>query len=84
MDKLNPCPFCGGEGHTSKSIGQCLHRPSRNGWHVYCGDCQTLFGYDDDYAGIYETEKQAVEAWNRRITPAISAVYGANNPREGY
>ena len=64
FEELNPCPWCKGNVYTSKAIHQCLPRPSRNGWHVGCDQCALLFGFDVDYAGIYETEQDAIRAWN--------------------
>lgn len=53
MDKLKPCPFCGGsdlriiEAHWIKSA-------------VICKQCGSA-------SGCYDTEQQAIEAWNRRV-----------------
>ena len=67
VDKLKPCK-CGSEVFASDEIYHCLYRPSRNGWHVACFACDTLFGFDVDYAGIFETEQEAIRSWNRRVS----------------
>ncbi len=63
---LKPCPFCGGRAHIWK-VEPRLHRPSRNNdYCVVCNECDLLFGFDEDYGGIFDTEQEATEAWNRR------------------
>lgn len=67
MDSLLRCPFCGGEVYVAK-IEPRLYRPSCN--HLYsvvCYNCDLYFGYDEDYGGEYDTEAEAIEAWNRRV-----------------
>ena len=63
---LVPCPFCGGEAEVV-AYGPRLLRPSRN--HVYsvsCNECELMFGWDVDYGGRYDTENEAMLAWNTR------------------
>ena len=67
MEKLKPCPFCGGNPQVVH-IEPCIHRPSRN--HplgVVCYKCDLFFGYDEDYGGEFDTEEDAIKAWNRRV-----------------
>ncbi len=65
-EELKPCPFCG----TIPILGAYkppLLRPSCN--HLYCVvcyECDMMFGWDVDYGGRFDTEEQAIEAWNRR------------------
>lgn len=66
MDKLLPCPFCGGEAKITKRYPALL-RPSRNGYCVECYECDLQFGHDCDYGGQYATPEEAIEAWNRRV-----------------
>ena len=51
--ELKPCPFCGGEA-IIKYYAPC----------DYVVHCEK----EDCYGGIYDTEEEAIEAWNRRIT----------------
>lgn len=51
-DTLKPCPFCGGKPELG-SYGK-----SRN-WIVVCSKCEVE-------TKIYETEHEAVKAWNAR------------------
>ena len=69
---LVPCPFCGGDADVVAYDPRLL-RPSRN--HVYsvsCNDCEMMFGWDIDYGGRYDTEYEAMLAWNTRA-PILSA-----------
>ena len=69
---LVPCPFCGGEAEVV-AYGPRLLRPSRN--HVYsvsCNECEMMSGWDVDYGGRYDTEYEAMLAWNTRA-PILSA-----------
>ena len=67
MSELKPCPFCGGEVYVAK-IEPRLYRPSCNHpCSVVCYNCDLYFGYDEDYGGEFDTEAEAIEAWNRRF-----------------
>lgn len=57
MTKLKRCPFCGGEALVciKPFIGE-----SGRGFVVECDGCWASTGY-------YETEEEAIEAWNRRV-----------------
>ena len=62
---LKPCPFCGGKA----GIWAPTPRISRYREYIFCIVCQNcdlMFGYDEDYGGIFETDQEAIEAWNRR------------------
>lgn len=68
---LLPCPLCGGDADVV-AYNPRLLRPSRN--HVYsvsCNDCEMMFGWDIDYGGRYDTEYEAMLAWNTRA-PILS------------
>lgn len=64
MEKLKPCPFCGGTPHVAQNyLGQKYVRCPE------CGAC--VWGRDtDDWSvgkmGEKQAEKSAAEAWNRR------------------
>lgn len=57
MEKLKPCPFCGGKADVW-----------RTNYHVYI-QCEN-FCMDDRFEHLVQvsgdTEEQALEAWNRR------------------
>ena len=75
---LLPCPFCGGDADVV-AYGPRLLRPSRN--HVYsvsCNECEMMFGWDIDYGGRYDTEYEAMLAWNTRA--AVEVDDGKENP----
>ena len=52
MDRLKPCPFCG-----SKDIKLCGNH--RDSFWFRCNKCASIDSYD--------TERQAVRAWNKRV-----------------
>lgn len=55
MFDLKPCPFCGGEAEVFRGTTYGFH-------YLYeprCIKCECALG-------VYETEEQAIEAWNRR------------------
>lgn len=57
MAELKPCPFCGGN-----NVGvwhEFWYVAERDDYAVQCYDCH--FGLS-----IKHTEKEAIEAWNRR------------------
>ena len=62
MEELKPCPFCGGE-----ALLQTLSNIYDNYYKICCtgendSDCAGL-GLDN----YYETEQDAVAAWNKRV-----------------
>ena len=67
MNQLKLCPFCGEQARVIASHHPRLYRPSRNGnYYVVCDSCDALLGFDEDYGGQFDTEEEAIEAWNRR------------------
>jgi hypothetical protein len=65
MDKLKPCPFCGGTNTRMYS----LKGPSLHGFIHICD------GFDDYMVKVesrlFTTEEEAIEAWNRRVSDGI-------------
>ncbi len=53
---LEPCPFCLGEADIERSFVQG-HQPKP---YVLCGECGSA-------TNCYDTEAEAIAAWNRRI-----------------
>lgn len=67
MSELKPCPFCGGRAVSVQEVTPRLYRPVRNHpYSVICLECDLWFGYDNDYGGMFDTEIEAIKAWNRR------------------
>jgi len=65
MSELKPCPFCGGEAITIQE----------HGWWVVCTDCSAEVGFEgmSDTSGCYgsyQTEAEAIAAWNTRSDTA--------------
>ena len=57
MEKLKPCPFCGGEACILEICGYDMP------FEVFCG-CGGRVAY-------YETKEEAIDAWNRRAASWI-------------
>lgn len=76
MGTLKPCPFCGGEAmlfHIPENTPDEMEehpmwRWNNPGWWVvgcyYKHECFLNFNHK---SVIFETEKDAIEAWNRRV-----------------
>ena len=61
MDKLKPCPFCGGKAELYESEAYNLkteEKEERIRFFVICEECTALT--------CGTTKKRAIEAWNRR------------------
>ena len=63
MDKLKPCPFCGGNEITIRQIEYAGIIEPR--FYAQCRNCFAQTGPG------WITEKGAVEAWNRRVSDGI-------------
>lgn len=64
MDKLKPCPFCGGEAFMDEGIdadGATVYRIGCA--HLICGMCPRTVNY---------SKEDTIEAWNRRADGWIS------------
>lgn len=59
MNKLKPCPFCGGEAHIVNRAKRDRENAIVYGVVVYCTSCNAEM--------FYKREKLAKEAWNRRV-----------------
>ena len=65
---LKPCPFCGNEVVIVENCSPRLYRPIKNGkYYIACYECEVMMGYDTDYGGQFNTEKEAIDTWNKRI-----------------
>lgn len=59
-NKLKPCPFCGGEAKLQRYID----RYEGITFYVYCsGEFCEVFPATENF----ETEQQAIKAWNIRV-----------------
>ncbi len=65
-DKLKPCPFCGGEVRVFFTNYINLNKKT---YHLNCNRCNTYFGLTENsrYVSAETTEKELIEAWNRRV-----------------
>lgn len=70
MDKLKPCPFCGGSDlfytYEINDLGDRI--PT-----IFCNSCKAIFRAENDSPYYSEKEtfdylkKKNIEAWNRRV-----------------
>lgn len=60
MDKLKPCPFCGGIADVLMDYKQ-IETTGRQRFFVTCAVCGV------ETPRIARDKKQAIEAWNRRV-----------------
>ena len=68
MDKLKPCPFCGGEAHLDKSYSHFRDTV------IYCEGCDVVFTLDDCNA----TAEEVAKAWDNRVPQTEVHQYGEN------
>lgn len=61
MDRIEPCPCCGGPGRLKDTHGKI-----RQGW-VGCPACSLYIGWKIDPAG-------AIRKWNKRAKPTDSMI----------
>ena len=59
MEKLKPCPFCGGFAEV-----HCWHRPQCMAKDEIRAEVQCNYCFAT--VGTYYTKEEAIEAWNRR------------------
>lgn len=64
-NKLNPCPFCGGEADFEYKENYSAH----TFWRIVCDKCGCGTWCDDDGFGYEDNpgKQKAIEAWNRRV-----------------
>lgn len=61
MEKLKPCPFCGGKASIDEITANPFSNEDESMWAVGCEKCNI---------GWYkETEAEAIATWNRRAAP---------------
>lgn len=56
MSELKSCPFCGGHAEALTTAG------TEFGTYWHFAECMTC----DSKSGLYESEANLIEAWNRR------------------
>ena len=69
MEKLKPCPFCGGEAAIGDTIDE-------NGVLVYtvgCHKCKIAIAKQRD-GYFWQRKKEAIVAWNRRSDGARNSL----------
>ena len=62
MEKLKPCPFCGGKAYIGQTKKSLSHQYS-----VSCGNSRCIaHRLGNPFVMHYLSETEAIEAWNRR------------------
>ncbi len=77
MDKLKPCPFCGGNPTLRRCSTGTNGLKYFAGYEVTCDGCrmartkqfETVFDFELNGELVFEKDgrKEAIEAWNRRV-----------------
>ena len=66
MNKIKPCPFCGGEPSFEIDYGCYGYTP--NVYRIECDDCGAYFSLVDDFHNSEEeNEAELIKRWNRRV-----------------
>ena len=60
MEKLKPCPFCGGEAVVVRAKSTSYFKREVP-YKVKCGHCPCALAYT-----FFKSKEQAIAAWNRR------------------
>lgn len=63
IEKLKPCPFCGGVADVyslEETITHDKYQLHSVNWTAECSECGCVIG------GKYHTRKEAIKAWNWR------------------
>ena len=70
MEKLKPCPFCGGEGKVKAAkkdyMGFTIWCECEKCCAQSCGYCPDIKDEDCAIENIDSCRNKAIEAWNRR------------------
>ena len=74
MRNLKPCPFCGSEGEIV-DIDWSGFPP----FGVGCSECPVIIAEYGEYK-LFDTEAEAIAAWNTRAEQAIAATLGSDEP----
>ena len=62
MDRLKPCPFCGGAAkYTDLGVPEEFED-----WSVECSKCGIVMICPGEEEGCVTTKEEAAEAWNHR------------------
>ena len=77
MDKIKPCPFCGGEAFVATVEHPPENRPNGYRFHgqIMCRNCQASAGTTGFDLAHEEATRKAIAAWNRRAD-AVPVVRG--------
>ena len=73
MSELKPCPFCGGEAEILTA--ESMHGGYLSG--IMCNDCRSR-------GDVYDTEAEAIEAWNTRAVVDITSLLNQDAPPVTY
>lgn len=82
---LMRCPFCGGEAE----LVECDYGDYKTGYAVYCiGDCRAKLGVTGrlgeayEWTPVFDTEAEAIAAWNRRAAIEYDGFFYLPKPKE--
>ena len=70
MEKIKPCPFCGGEAASHAYL--CCVPSKLEICCTKCGACRSQYIYDSEFEKIISKMEKMIAEWNRRANDANS------------
>ena len=80
MTNLLPCPFCGGEAEIVDVCNDCLISGKVG---IGCSKCPVIIAEYGEYK-VFDSEAEAIEAWNTRAKQPTVTVVSEFQPRSEY
>ena len=66
MDSIKPCPFCGGKAETREKILPIIVDEPVTKRRFVC-ECKNKECWVSPVTNAFDTEEDAIKAWNKRV-----------------